>query len=295
MQVYTDGTEKNFTWPGLRLGDRLASAATVVNTQYKVILDMWRVDVTLLLLIIVTTPTAQAQCREVSDRKLPSTHTKELSIPMIDISGEADRQVIVAVGTPTDYRGQVNTALMADNKTMFATWSIGHDGKCGPLKKSVDGGLTWSDLIPTPKNWGEVASCPRIFRLTDTKGVERLFVFAGREEHHSSISNAGGITWKDYRKVCQVPGAVPCEPDRLCSPDGGQLACLMRENSRRFNSRVMFSDDEGETWSETRQLPASLTGDRHMPCHTNDGRLVVAFRDRAVGSSTYGQAHLPFA
>ncbi len=279
-------------------------------------------------------------------RQPQPSEAKKLPVPIIDISGETDRHVIVAAGTETDYRGQVNTVLMADGKTMFATWSIGHGGRCGPLKKSVDGGLTWSDPLPTPKNWGEISSCPCIFRLTDAKGVERLFVFAGRGKHHSSmstdggktwtpmeetglfkpggntaiipinkgrrhlmlvqrgpvdapqnestqavwqaISSDGGLTWNDYRRVCEVQGAVPCEPDLIRSPDGRQITCLMRENSRRFNSLVMFSDDEGQTWSRARELPASLTGDRHMSCYTDDGRLVVVFRDRAVGSPTYG-------
>lgn len=272
--------------------------------------------------------------------------SKELAVPTIDISGETDRHVIVAAGTETDYRGQVNTVLMGDGKTMFAVWSIGHGGKCGPMKKSVDGGLTWSDMIPTPENWIEVGSCPCIFRLVDTKRVERLFVFAGRPKHYRSmsldggatwtpmewtglfkpggntavipiddgrrhlllmqrgpadkpldqstqavwqaVSSDGGLAWEDYRKVCEVPGVVPCEPDLIRSPDGRQIACLMRENARRLNSLVMFSDDEGENWSQARELPASLTGDRHMSCYSPDGRLVVVFRDRATGGPTYG-------
>jgi len=276
----------------------------------------------------------------------PTTQPKELAVPTIDISGETNRHVIVSAGTETDYRGQVNTVLMADGKTMFAVWSIGHGGMCGPMKKSSDGGLTWSEMIPTPENWGDVGSCPCIFRLTDTKGVERLFVFAGRPKHYRSmsldggetwtpmewtglfkpggntavipiddgcrhlllmqrgpvnkpldqstqavwqaVSSDGGLTWDNYRKVCEVPGAIPCEPELIHSPDGRQLACLMRENSRRLNSLVMFSDDEGTTWSDARELPASLTGDRHMSCYAPDGRLVVVFRDRARNNPTYG-------
>ncbi len=267
-------------------------------------------------------------------------------IPLIDLSAETNRQVIVAAGTETDYRGQVDTVLMGDGRTMFATWSIGHGGRCGPLKKSVDGGLTWSGFIGTPPNWGEVSSCPCIFRLTDPAGVERLFVFAGRPKHFGAVSEDGGATWTpmketglykpggntaiipiengrahlllmqrgpagaptnektqavwqavsrdgglswgDYRKVCEVPGAVPCEPEVLRSPDGRQLACLMRENSRRLNSLAMFSDDEGGTWTKAREAPPELTGDRHVARFAPDGRLVVAFRDRAVGSPTYG-------
>ena len=48
-------------------------------------------------------------------------------------------------------------------------------------------------------------------------------------------------------------------------PDGKQLAAVMRENQRRYNSFLITSDDEGETWSPLVELPARLTGDRHMP------------------------------
>ncbi|MBT6154001.1 MAG: exo-alpha-sialidase [Planctomycetaceae bacterium] len=267
-------------------------------------------------------------------------------LPIIDLSQETDRQVIVAAGTKTDYRGQVTTVLMKDNKTMFATWSIGHGGKCGPMKKSTDGGLTWSNLLTTPPNWRSIGSCPCLFRLTDTKGTERLFVFAGRGTLHQSmsldagrtwtpmaanglykpggntvivpieggrkhlllaqrspksaplneksmsiwqaVSSDGGQTWTGYRQVCDVPGALPCEPDLIRSPDGKQLLCLMRENSRRLNSLMMVSDSEGKSWSKAKELTASLTGDRHVSCYAPDRRLVVVFRDRDKRSPTVG-------
>ena len=55
---------------------------------------------------------------------------------------------------------------------------------------------------------------------------------------------------------------------------------LMRENSRRYNSLYAVSDDEGETWSKPKELPAALTGDRHAAVDAKDGRLVVMLRDR---------------
>jgi len=49
----------------------------------------------------------------------------------------------------------------------------------------------------------------------------------------------------------------------------------MREQSRAYNSLVMTSDDEGQTWSECRETAASVTGDRHNLCYAPDGRLVT--------------------
>jgi hypothetical protein len=50
---------------------------------------------------------------------------------------------------------------------------------------------------------------------------------------------------------------------------------------------MMFSTDEGKTWSTPVDTPWGLTGDRHMGVYAPDGRLVVSFRDKAIGSSTY--------
>jgi hypothetical protein len=56
------------------------------------------------------------------------------------------------------------------------------------------------------------------------------------------------------------------------------MAVLLRENSRRRNSQVIYSEDEGTTWSEPSELPLSLTGDRHVGRYGSDGRLMISFR-----------------
>ena len=67
-----------------------------------------------------------------------------------------------------------------------------------------------------------------------------------------------------------------------------ELAMLLRENSRQFNSFVVFSADEGENWSKPIELPATLTGDRHTCRYTKDGRLIIVFRDTTRDSPTHG-------
>ncbi len=68
----------------------------------------------------------------------------------------------------------------------------------------------------------------------------------------------------------------------------GQLAVLLRENSRTLNSFIMFSDDEGRTWSTPREVPGALTGDRHTAKYAPDGRLFISFRDTAHETPTQG-------
>jgi len=276
------------------------------------------------------------------------TPPRGYSLPIIDLSKETHRQVIIDK-VPGQYLGHPNTVLLRDNKTVLVVYPLGHAGPSTVLRKSTDGGLTWSERLPVPDNWANTTNCPYLHRLTGVDGVERLIVLSSgggdmrqsvsldngdtwtpfepnglhchdaantivpiSQNRHlvlynqvygsssqsdlwiwQSISSDGGLTWGAERMVVDVrgtdfEGTAPDEPAVIRSPDGKQILCLMRENSRRFNSLMMVSNDEGETWSEPAELPGALTGDRHMPRYAHDGRLVVTFRDMAHISPTRG-------
>lgn len=65
------------------------------------------------------------------------------------------------------------------------------------------------------------------------------------------------------------------------------------ESARRllFNSdgtNLFWRDDEGATWPDPREVPGSLTGERHVGKYAPDGRLVIVFRDTTHISPTKG-------
>jgi enterochelin esterase-like enzyme len=289
----------------------------------------------------------------------------------IDLSEDTTRQIIIARGTPEVYNAHPTTAMLADNKTMFCVWNIGHGGHAGPMARSEDGGLTWKRVDDSlPPNYVNFKNCPSIYRITDPQGKERLWVLAARtatdrevirdmpgrlqgymprimseddgktwcEEppiggriakddpfrcvmtfssivrlkdgsslglfHRGSgigeegtlqvlqsITRDGGFSWSPPVVVCdgtKLEGKDPCEPYVFRSPAGDELCCLMRENRRSGTSLMMFSRDEGKTWSKAMDTPWGLTGDRHHGILLPDGRLVIVFRNASPNAKDKG-------
>ena len=102
----------------------------------------------------------------------------------IDLSPTTrQRQIVIARGSPKpdEYHAHPTTAMLADNKTIFCVWNIGHGGHAGPMARSEDAGLTWKRIDDAlPPNYVNFKNCPSIYRITDPQGKERLWVFAAR-------------------------------------------------------------------------------------------------------------------
>jgi len=266
------------------------------------------------------------------------------------------------------YLGHPTTVLLEDNKTMLTVYPKGHGRGAIVYKRSNDAGLTWSDRLPTPKNWETSLEVPTLHRVVDAAGKKRIIMFSGlypirmavteddganwselksigdfggvvtmatvidlktpghymaffhddgrfirggdvekyriKSPHspdyssstakpwrfwvYTTLSKDGGLTWSVPAPIAMLPDANLCEPGALRSPDGKQIAVLLRENSRKYNSFVIFSNDEGLSWSEPKELPAALTGDRHVAKYAPDGRLFISFRDTTHVSATKG-------
>ena len=55
-----------------------------------------------------------------------------LPMPLIDLSGESERHVMIAAGTEETYYCSPTTVLMPDGRTIYCAFSYEHGGRCGP-------------------------------------------------------------------------------------------------------------------------------------------------------------------
>jgi arylsulfatase A len=170
-----------------------------------------------------------------------------------------------------------------------------------PIRMAVseDEGTNWSDLKPIGNYGGIVALSSLVtLRNGDLLGLfhdDGRFLRKGAKAEKPPVfrvyqirSTDGGLTWGQPEMIASHATAHLCEPGAVRSPDGKELAVLLRENSRKHNSFAIFSRDEGTTWSVPKELPGALTGDRHTAKYAPDGRLLVSFRDMARESPTKG-------
>ncbi|MBR8534572.1 exo-alpha-sialidase [Carboxylicivirga sediminis] len=153
----------------------------------------------------------------------------------------------------------------------------------GAIRMSIseDEGQTWSELAPIGDFKGIVAmavcvplSTPGHYLATfHTRGAEDTMVL------YQVYSFDGGVTWGEPQELYRSSRAHLCEGGLIHSPDGTKIAMLLRENARNYNSQIMITCDEGQSWSAPRPMPGALCGDRHQAVYLPDGRLLVQFRD----------------
>ncbi len=170
--------------------------------------------------------------------------------------------------------------------------ALGNRGGPGmPSIMSEDAGATWREMPPL--GFPCVMTFSSIVQLEDGRYLGLYHKGPDGKDRSplvvlQTITADGGLTWSQPEIVAEVEGKNPCEPFVFRSPDGDELCCLMRENTHTGRSLMMFSEDEGASWSPPVDTPWGLTGDRHAGVRTADGRWVIAFRDQAPNSPTKG-------
>ncbi|MEE2642024.1 MAG: sialidase family protein [Planctomycetota bacterium] len=165
------------------------------------------------------------------------------------------------------------------------------------MSYSEDDGKSWSELQPIG-DFGGIVTMGCVEKIgngrymalfhDDGRFIRKGGIQDRRFHVYKTVSSDGGMTWSEPVVIASHPSAHLCEPGLIRSPNGKQLTVLLRENSRKFNSFMIQSSDEGSTWSDPVELPAALTGDRHTGRYAPDGRLLISFRDTTLRTPTPG-------
>ncbi len=191
--------------------------------------------------------------QEPADEPAPS---RGYQIPLVDLAKDSSRQVVVD-REPGKYLGHPTTVLLEDGKTMLCVYPQGH-GR-GPLiyRRSRDGGLTWSDRLPTPENWATSLETPTLFRVVDGDGKRRLILFSGLYPIRMSVSENDGQSWTPLQKIGDFGGIVAMSS--VIRLKSGDYMALFHDDGRFLHNggktevfRVYktLSHDGGLSWSD---------------------------------------------
>ena len=223
-------------------------------------------------------------------------------VPVVDISGETERQVIVAEGTADRYEGHPTTLLADDGKTMFCVWTAGHGGPCGQMARSDDGGLTWTRLDALlPEAYRTThRNCPTLQKIKGPDGKTRYFIFSNKyapdDPHAMSAerpnglglgiicSEDGGANWRECANQPQLQAFMPPTgfmqlKDGSCALFGQVRKGTVKTDRPADDQSVWMatSRDGGFTWSDMRVVATAENRNLCEPCclRSPDGATLV--------------------
>ena len=229
-----------------------------------------------------------------------------LILPTVELSDKPEQHhTIVAQGTEQYWQGHPSTVLMPDGKTIFCVWqgrrdgSRAHGAPVGYLKRSDDGGMTWTEELDVPANWLEIGrGHPTIHRLLDSDGVARLFVFCRDEQRTTflqAVSEDEGKTWSEMRPIGLIDPAdapvvgwtAPISILEATGPEGRRKHLMWYEKARDGRPSVgviwqSASYDGGLTWGESKPVVDRAGASEPGAVRSPDGRqLLLLIRENS--------------
>jgi hypothetical protein len=180
----------------------------------------------------------------------------------LDLAADTARQVVVD-REAKQYLGHVSTLLLEDGKTILAVYPKGHGKGAILLKRSDDGGRTWSERLPVPASWATSLETPTIHRVVDAKGNKSLIVWSGLYPARIARSEDDGKTWSeleqagDWGGIVVMGDVVPLQEKGCYTAffhDDGRFLAKGGKATGTFTLLASSSTDAGRTWSAPRAI-----------------------------------------
>src|SRR5690349_19393331 len=190
------------------------------------------------------------------------------TIPIVDISGETNRQVVVDRESG-QYLGHPSTVLLEDGRTLLTVYPKGHGRGALILKRSTDGGRTWSKRLPVPENWATSLETPTIHRVLDEQGRKRLVVWSGLYPARLSVSENDGNTWTPLKPVGDWGGIVVMGSVEALRDRPGHYLALFHDDGRFFTKTPNTTKPVAMTLYQTESFDGGLTWHRPRALFTS--------------------------
>ena len=173
---------------------------------------------------------------------------------------------------------------------------------------SLDEGKTWSEFkrfysLDDENSVVPIVAMASLTRLKENgEFVDKWMGFFHDADFYNyktilTFDDEGNMQWSvpekyftQHRDIEKSSNMCEVEVIRSDMGMGDELCLITRSQSKKINSLVSFSTDEGKTWSEPRELPAALNGERHKAEYTPDGRLFITFRSIERGDKARANA-----
>ena len=176
----------------------------------------------------------------------------------IDLNEQTSRQVVVD-REPGQYLGHPTTCLLEDGKTILCVYPKGH-GRGGIVyKRSTDGGLTWSDRLPTPASWATSKEVPTLHRVIGPDDTKRIIMWSGLYPARLAVTEDDGANWSELKPVGDWGGIVVMGFVEALNTGKGHYMAMFHDDGRffykdgkkstTFKLFKTFSKDGGLTWS----------------------------------------------
>jgi len=236
-----------------------------------------------------------------ADAVLPSVLNHLKPIQQVDLANDTNRQVTIDK-EKGQYLGHPTTVLLDDGKTILCVYPKGH-GK-GPLvmKKSVDGGITWSDRLPVPSSWSTSKETPHMYQVVDAEGTKRLILFSSLYPIRMSVSEDDGTSWSELESIGAYGGIVGMAD--LIETGKGKYTAFFHDDGRFIHNSgkatglfyvyAIDSVDGGLTWSAPRVVvhdPSAHLCEPGLITSPNGKRFAMLLRE----NSRTKNSHISFS